>query len=537
MPKIDWIGKSGVVNHHREVAYRLVHCDKGFSAGDAVAGNLLVQGDNLEALRALLPYYAGRVKCIYIDPPYNTGNEGWVYNDRVNSPEIREWLGKVVGGEADDLCRHSKWLCMMYPRLRLLRDFLREDGVIFISIDDNEQHHLRMIMNEIFGENNFLASIVWQHRYGRSNNAKLFSNQREFIIAYRKSPELSHIRTRRSEELNATYSNPDKDPRGEWVSSSYINPAIKEDRPNLVYPIRNPITGKMVNHPTNAWKYGRSTHEEHVKQNMLYWGVNGGLTYPRLKNFLSDSEIKGIVPTDLILAEQGGTTDEGTRALQEISGNNSEFNNPKPLKLVRELIAIAEGGQKDSKDGIIMDSFAGSGTTAHAVLQQNKADGGNRKFVLVEMDKNISENITAKRIAKAIKGYKNGDKTIAPLGGGFHFCTLGTSLFDENGNIGGKVKFADLAAHIFFSETGTPIAKRAKTPLLGVCDNRAIYLLFNGVMGDNNALTIAALHSLPPPPQNGMTRVIYAESTLLSKERLAREKIEFRQIPYKIRLR
>ena len=159
MPTLDWIGKKAVVNHHREVPYRLLQCDGALSAGDPDAGNLLVQGDNLEALKALLPYYAGKVKCIYIDPPYNTGNEGWVYNDNVNRPRSRQWLGKVVGKEAEDLSRHDKWLCMMYPRLRLLREFLREDGAIFVSIDDQESHRLRMVLDEVFGSAKFRCKL------------------------------------------------------------------------------------------------------------------------------------------------------------------------------------------------------------------------------------------------------------------------------------------------------------------------------------------------------------------------------------------
>ena len=528
MPKIDWIGKGVVVNHHREVAYRLVHCDKGFSAGDAAAGNLLVQGDNLEALRALLPYYAGRVKCIYIDPPYNTGNEGWVYNDRVNSPEIREWLGKVVGGEADDLCRHSKWLCMMYPRLRLLRDFLREDGVIFISIDDNEQHHLRMLMDEIFGANNFISSFVWHKKNVVQNDAKFASVNHEHVLCYRKSDSLSEFYLMiRDERADLRYKNPDNDPRGAWQSVAL---QAKSGDQSMVYSVRF-SNGVQWKPPSGTFpKFSEKKILELYADGRLWFGKDGKAV-PRLKKYLSEVQ-QGLVSSTVLKPEDVGSTQSATELLKNIMGGANVFSSPKPVQLIQKLISLVA-----EKNAIVMDSFAGSGTTAHAVLQQNKADGGNRKFVLVEMDKNISENITAKRIAKAIKGYKNGDKTVAPLGGGFHFCTLGTSLFDENGNIGGKVKFADLAAHIFFSETGTPIAKRAKTPLLGVCDNRAIYLLFNGVMGDNNALTIAALHSLPPPPQNGMTRVIYAESTLLSKERLAREKIEFRQIPYKIRLR
>lgn len=185
MPTLDWIGKQAVVNHHREVPYRLIHCDPELSAGDPETGNLLVQGDNLEALRALLPYYAGKVKCIYIDPPYNTGSEGWVYNDNTNSPEIRKWLGQVVGKEADDLSRHDKWLCMIYPRLRLLREFLSQDGVILVSIDSNELTNLLLVLTEIFGQGNKIAELIWEK--GRKNDAKKFSVGHDYIVVFAKS--------------------------------------------------------------------------------------------------------------------------------------------------------------------------------------------------------------------------------------------------------------------------------------------------------------------------------------------------------------
>jgi len=204
MPTLDWIGKKAVVNHHREVPYRLIHCNSALSAGDPEAGNLLVQGDNLEALRALLPYYAGKVRCIYIDPPYNTGNEGWVYNDNVNSPKMRDWLGKVVGREAEDLSRHDKWLCMMYPRLRLLRDFLRDDGVIFISIDDVEHHRLRMLCDETFGLKNFVANFVWQSKDTPANNSSSVAETHNHLLCYARSDDFSLNQLERTDDQAAT---------------------------------------------------------------------------------------------------------------------------------------------------------------------------------------------------------------------------------------------------------------------------------------------------------------------------------------------
>ncbi len=361
MPTLDFKGKNHIYAHHLTVPYRPLQVDAsrsmlaptqtrpqnegGLNKDIPLTDqNLIIHGDNLEALKALLPQYAGKVKCIYIDPPYNTGNEGWVYNDNVNSPMMREWFEKQSPVDGEDLERHDKWLCMMWPRLHLLRELLRDDGVIFVSIDDNEAHHLRMMMDEIFGEENFVANIVWQHRYGRSNNAKLFSNQRELIVMYRKSESVSHIRVQRDEKLNKTYENPDNDPRGSWVSSSYVNPATQSQRPNLVYPIINPHSGTEINHPTHAWKYSKQTHSEHVEQNRLWWGKDGKLRYPRLKNFLKDSISKGIVPIDLMLADFADTTDKGTKQLQNVLGKDSvTFNNPKPTKLIQNLVNIAFG--------------------------------------------------------------------------------------------------------------------------------------------------------------------------------------------------
>ena len=431
-----------------------------------------------------MPRYAGKVNCIYIDPPYNTGNEKWIYNDNVNSPMMKEWLKGKSPVDGEDLERHDKWLCMMWPRLQLLRELLAEDGVIFISIDDNEQHRLRMVMDEIFGEENFLASIIWQHRYGRSNNAKLFSNQREHIVTYRKSAAVAHIRVLRDENLNKTYQNPDNDPRGDWISSSYVNPATKEQRPNLVYPLVNPHSGKNVNHTTHAWKYSYETHKGHVKDDRLYWGARGNLRYPRLKNFLSESQEKGIVPIDLMLASVAGTTDEGTKQLQEVFQNKAHsFNNPKPTKLINGLIKISEGVSRKEKT-IILDSFAGSGTTAHATLALNKEDNGNRKFILVECEK-YADKITAERVRRVIKGVpKSKDDNLKNgLDGSFTYCTLGDEISIEKMLTGKNLPDYDtLARHVFYTATGqspTKIRKqRGKDGFFYETSDRLFYLIY-----------------------------------------------------------
>ena len=545
MPTLDFKGKQHIYAHHLTVPLRSIKRDESLSCNPAGADdNLIIQGDNLHALKALLPHYANRVKCIYIDPPYNTGNENWCYNDNVNSPLMQEWLATNSPVDNEDLERHDKWLCMMWSRLHLLKELLVDDGVIFISIDDNEQHHLRMLMDEIFGEENFLAGIIWQHRYGRSNNAKLFSTQREHVIAYRKSDLLSHIRVKRDEELNETYSNPDEDPRGDWVSSSYVNPATKEQRPNLVYPITNPHTGVIVNHPTHAWKYSRSTHEDHVREDRLWWGAEGNSSYPRLKNFLSESEEKGIVPIDLMLADIAGTTDEGTKQLQEVMQSTAlDFNNPKPTRLVENLIKIAEGVSSEA-DGIILDSFAGSGTTAHAVLSMNKEDGGNRKFILVECEK-YADCITAERVRRVINGVPNAsDESLKEgLKGSFTYARLGEPI-EMEGMLTGEAlpSYETLAAHLLYTSSGVSVGgdvlvAQDEDGLFHSRDGTDYYLLYKpdleylrSTEAILNLERAERIHSTSC--QNGGKAIVYAPGKYIGQRELTGMGITFSQLPY-----
>ncbi len=545
MPTLDFKGKQHIYAHHLTVPYRPIEPDESRSCNPAgIDDNLIIHGDNLHALKALLPRYANRIKCIYIDPPYNTGNEGWCYNDNVNSPLMQQWLVENSPVDNEDLERHDKWLCMMWPRLHLLKELLADDGVIFISIDDNEQHHLRMLMDEIFGDENFLADIIWQHRYGRSNNAKLFSNQREHVIAYRKSDTVSHIRVKRDERLNETYSNPDDDPRGSWVSSSYVNPATKEQRPNLVYAVVNPHTGAVVNHPTHAWKYSPSTYEEHVRENRLWWGVNGSLRYPRLKNFLSESEEKGIVPIDLMLADIAGTTDEGTKQLQAVFQSTAlEFNNPKPTKLIENLIEIAEGASSKA-DAIILDSFAGSGTTAHAVLSLNREDGGNRKFILIECE-DYADTITAERVRRGINGVSNArDASLREgLGGSFTYGRLGKPIEIE-GMLTGEAlpSYESLAACLLSTASGISVGANALEQkngdgLFHSGDGIDYYLLYKPdleYLRSNEAILNLerAERIRNANHQNGVKAIVYAPGKYIGQRELTGMGITFCQLPH-----
>lgn len=535
MPTLDWIGKQAVVNHHREVPYRLVHCDGELSAGDPEAGNLLVQGDNLEALRALLPYYAGKVKCIYIDPPYNTGNEGWVYNDNVASREIKAWLGQVVGNESEDLSRHDKWLCMMYPRLQLLRDFLREDGAIFVSIDDNANHLLKMVMAEIFGLSRFVAEVAWRHSDNSSNNVTQFSQDHNTILIFGKSRGW-RPRFLNDPEKRKHFKNPDNDPKGPWFDGNPVNnPAL---RPTLQYDLTGP-NGETIKHPPNGWRWSRETVEHKLSTGELRFSDDGKRLLRR--TYLSDME--GLPPSTLWTdVKQTGHTRSAKYDLRAIFGDGYStdfFPTPKPKQVVQRVLELST----ESSD-LVMDSFAGSGTTGHAVLDLNKQDGGARRFILVEMENAIARDVTAERLRRVIDGYDKGgdpERPVESLGGGFRFCRLGVPLFNEFGDIADAVTFPDLAAHIFFAETGVPIPHRAQSELLGTHQGRVVYLLFDEINREvpqeaaGNVLTPDRLDALPPPPEGfeGVC-VVYAEGCTVSADRLKAAGVVFKQIPYQV---
>jgi len=556
MPTLDWIGKKAVVNHHREVPYHLLKCDGKLSVGDPGSGNLLVQGDNLLALKALLPYYAGRVKCIYIDPPYNTGDENWAYNDAVNSPEMRNWLGKVVGKEAEDLSRHDKWLCMMYPRVSLLRRLLRRDGVVFISIDENEVAHLRLLMDEIFGPRNALGSLVWKRRSSSAMRGTPLSIDHEYVLAY--GYDADHATLYGLAKGIEDY--PYEDERGWYASTDLTVGMGKDARPGQFYAITNPRTRKTYPpNPERVWRFWPETMAKIIAEDLVIWPdeAGGRMERPRFKTYFdpntskpkpvsswietantNDREIEEDEGEYEVSILTSGMTQEGGKLIQQIMGSKV-FAYPKPLSLVRSLIRATT-----RQDDLILDSFAGTGTTAHAVLDLNREDEGQRRFLLLEMQPEICEEITRERLRRAIEGFsfdkpKGGQAHVEGLRGGFRYSRLGPSVFDETGSIRPGVTFAELAAHVYFTETGEPIPKRnnGKSPLLGVHNGKAIYLLFNGILGDRspgggNVLTGAVLKSLPA--HNG-PRIVYGEGCRLGKARLKREGIVFKQIPYGIK--
>lgn len=541
MPTLDWIGKKAVENHHNEVPYRLLRCNPELSVGEPGSGNLLVQGDNLEALKALLPYYGGKVKCIYIDPPYNTGNENWVYNDAVNSPEMRQWLGDVVG--RDDLSRHDKWLCMMYPRLALLREFLTEDGAIFVSIDDNEVQNLRAIMDEIFGESNFIATVVWQKKQSPQNDAVNLSDMHDYILVYARRAKQSRddpygwARNLISREAaqDARYENPDNDPRGAWTSADYTCNKTSDERPNLYYPIKHPHTGKDI-WPSRrrVWAFDPAAHQRNVQEKRIWWGSRD-TSRPRVKKYLGEVQ-DGIVPSTWWTRDLAGDNQDARRELRALMHDeNIDFQTPKPVRLLKRILEIGT-----DVHSMVLDSFAGSGSTGHAVFKQNADDGGNRRFILVEMEPSVAREITAERLKRVALGYTNGKGEVVPgLGGGFRFCELGETLFEADGSIRSTVKFADLAAHVFFAEMREPLPAPAdgQTPLIGVARGTAVYLLYNGVLKDKdpkggNVLTTATLRLLPP---HDGPKVVYGTACTLGAGTLKRHGVTFRQIPYEVK--
>ena len=534
MPTLNWIGKEAVVNHHHQVPFHLLKDVPDLACGEPGDGNLIVQGDNLVALKALLPYYAGQVKCIYIDPPYNTGNEGWAYNDNVNSPIIREWLGKVVGKEGETLDRHDRWLCMMYPRLALLRQFLREDGAIFISLDDNEIQALRYVMDEIFGEQNFVTTIIWEKNYAPKASAKYLSQNHDYVVLYAKhKSRWNRNLIPRSEKQDKAYKNPDNDPRGLWRPN---NLAARNAYSLGIYSLACP-SGRIIDGPPKGsyWRVSKEKFDRLDKDGRIWWGKEGN-NVPAPKIFLSEVK-QGVVPMTIWTYEDAGHTQDAKKELIEALPEASEvFTTPKPPKLIERVVQLAAG-----PGDIILDSFAGSGTTGHAVLNLNKADGGNRRFILVEVEPKIARDITAERVRRVAEGYKNakGEK-VDGLGGSFRYCELGEPLFDESGKIREAVSFADLARHVYFTETGEPLSRErvTKSPFIGECRGVGIYLLFNGILGDKsaqggNVLTRSALAKLPT--FDGQ-KVIYCAGCLLGKDRLQAERILVRQTPYEIKL-
>ncbi|MBQ9487559.1 MAG: site-specific DNA-methyltransferase [Selenomonadaceae bacterium] len=496
MPTLNWLGKDKVVNFAAQVPCHALDFKYNFGGG---TGNKIIHGDNLLALKSLLPLYEGRVKCIYIDPPYNTGNEGWVYNDNVNSPQIQKWLGQVVGREGEDYSRHDKWLCMMYPRLKLLKQLLSDDGAIFISIDDNEQNYLRDICEEIFGRQNFLAQVIWERAYAPVNLKKHFSTSHDYLICYAKNiSQLVCHGLPRSNEADKRYKNPDNDPRGLWKASDLSVGPIVESK---VYEITTPSGRKVFPPKGYCWRLDKETFQKYVEENKIWFGEDGD-NVPSIKRFLSEVK-QSVTPMTIWKYSEVGHSQDATKALKEIFDGQAVFTYPKPVDLIKRCLELYS-----DKNSIVLDAFAGSGTTAHAVLNLNAVDGGDRKFILVEMEP-YAETITAERVRR--------------IGGSFDYYEVGAPLFVE-GDINPAVDIEQIRGYVWAMETRTPYVKpnvEDCAAFMGV-DKGTAYYFYEGALDSDFLATMRT---------RADSYVIFAESCAVGEEFLRRYGIEFKKIP------
>jgi len=507
MPELHWLGDHDAKRAARRVPYRLLEPIE--TVGDPHAGNLLIHGDNLEALKALLPFYAGRVKCIFIDPPYNTRSAFEHYDDNLE---------------------HSQWLSMMYPRLELLRDLLSEDGSIWVTIDDNEGHYLKVIMDEVFGRRNFVANVLWQKVFSPKNTARHFSEDHDHILVYaRRSEVWTPNPMLRSERQNASYKNPDNDPRGPWTSGDL---SARNFYGSGTYPITCP-SGRVVPGPPNGmyWRVSEERFRELDADGRIWWGANGDNT-PRIKRFLSEVK-QGVVPQTMWFNTDVGNTQEAKKEVVALFGKEN-FLTPKPERLVRRAIEIGS-----NPDDIVLDSFLGSGTTAAAAHKMG------RRWIGVEMGEH-ARTLCLTRLEKVVAGEQGGiSKSVAwKGGGGFRFVALGDPAFDMDGSINPTIRFETLGAYLWFLETGGPhLTGRFDSPFLGVHNGTAVILLFNGILGDRrpeggNVLTRDVWKAIVGTlPAHDGPRVIYGEACRLSPALLRALNATFRQIPYDIRMR
>jgi len=519
MPRLEWIGKEKVVNHAKDVAFHVL--DKKYSYGEKNSGNMIIHGDNLLALKSLLPEYEGRINCIYIDPPYNTGNEGWIYNDNVNDPRIKKWLGEVVGKEGEDLSRHDKWLCMMYPRLRLLHRLLADNGIILISIDDNEQSNLKLLCNEIFGSNNFIAQLIWKKRYQGAKEKRVVILH-EYTFMYAKNTEkIESLFIPASEEMikrNYKYTDENINVRGPYRTQPLEAGNSMEDRLNLRDPIIAP-DGTLI-YPRRQWIWGKERIDDAIEHNEIGFSKRDGKWNVFIKQYLiqRDGTQRMTKPFSII---DDVFTQDGTREIQEIFGDVKSFPFPKPSKYIQELLTMT---YRD-KNSIILDSFAGSGTTAHAVLNLNKEDGGNRKFILVEM-MDYAQNITAERVKRVIDGYGEGKKQVEGAGGGFDFYEIGAPLM-KNGLIQEGVATDKIRRYIWYTETHTPFLNNANdTNFLGIFHQTAYYFYYR----PNEATTLDE-EFLSNVKEKAEAYVIYADRSIIAEDELKNRHIVFKKIP------
>lgn len=541
MPTLTWIGKEKVVNHHLDVPFRVL--DRQYTFGDTPdSGNKIIHGDNLEALKALLPEYEGKIKCIYIDPPYNTGNEKWVYNDNVNDPHIRKWLGQVVGSEMDDLTRHDKWLCMMYPRLVLLQKLLKDDGAIFISIDDNELYFLKCICDEIFGKANYLCSICIKND-SRARPYNSISVTHEYLLVYTGANFIANSLHDKSKKFQY------KDEFGGYDLYELRNRNSdfnSDNRPNLYYPFwvnpNNEIEKSLfeidlVEHEgwikfypqesqgiKTVWRWGKEKAQENL--NTVIFGRKAVGGWQVVKKYRDD-----IYALPSVWDDADVSSDRGTLTMKKFFNNKRVFAFPKSPELIQRCLQLAS-----DPDSIILDSFAGSGTTAHAVLNLNKQDGGNRKFILVELG-DYAENITAERVRRVMSGYGEGKNALEGTGGSFDFYELGDTLFDpKTENLNDNADTEQIRQYVWYSETQAPyIAPTAEHhPYWLGTDQRTNYYFYY-IKDEETCLSWDFLRTLTPERDKAEMYIIYADRCVLTESEMQQLNIRFKKIPRDIK--
>jgi len=547
MPTLDWIGKDKVINHHLDVPYRVLerqysYDENGKHTEDNASENMIIHGDNLSALKSLLPQYEGRIKCIYIDPPYNTGNENWVYNDNVNDPRIKKWLGEVVGKEGEDLSRHDKWLCMMYPRLKLLYRLLSNDGAIFVSLDYHEQPFLRMLLDEIFGSINFVSEIACVNKPSGRSDDKYIATAHESIIIYRKSEDLILGGFPPDEKITKRYNKVAPDGRLYREEDLRKRGSHDEriDRPNLFYPffycqktdeliigdnsdatpegfIRiEPMKDEGVE---GTWRWGKETalaqkfyiHPRYMP-NKKQWSLFEW-------EYLDE---RGDVKPTTLWDFKDVNSERGTEMFIKYLGfNKADFPNPKPVGTIERVLKIAT-----TQEDIILDSFAGSGTTAQAVLNMNKADGGNRKFILIEM-MDYADNITAERVKRVINGYGEGKNAVEGTGGNFSYYELGDTLMNGD-ELNEEVGIDKIREYVYFTETKSRLSepKSDEPYYLGTHISTAYYFFY-----DKENITTLNREFLHTVKTKADGYVIYADICTLSDAELEKYHITFKKIP------
>jgi len=505
MPTLDWLNRAEALTFAGQVPYRVLDHVETF--GDPDNGNLLIQGDNLDALKALLPFYRGRVKCIFIDPPYNT---------------------KSAFEHYDDNLEHSQWLSMMYPRLVLLRELLAEDGSIWVTIDDNEAHYLKVLMDSVFNRGNFVANVVWQSKDTPGNNAVGMAETHNHILVYRKSTAFKFRLLGRNDTQLANYTNPDNDSRDVWLAAPLTRAEFRE---RDYYALKNKI-GKEVWPPKgSSWRRPPDKMKWLEEDERIWWGKNGDAEFPMEKKFLSEAK-EGVVNKTWWPYDFAGSTRNASAELKAIFDGQKVFDTPKPEKLLMRILEIAS-----EEDDLVLDSFLGSGTTSAVAHKMG------RRWLGIEVGQH-AEIHCLPRLKKVIDGEQGGISQSVGWqgGGGFQFVKLGATVFDESGAINANIRFATLAQFIWLQETQSAAAKKFRSPWLGTQDGTAYYLLYNGILGDKrpdggNVLTGPVLAHLMEKHVHDGPKVIYGEACRLGPARLTAAGVVFKQIPYDVKAR